>query len=250
MIKINQKFLFSPVFALSLIILSLYSLQGLATQEFRIKDGDTIVVKISSRELTRIAIHGQGRLEKVWGAAGGLEIQPDKEKGEIFVQPKPGSPASVSFFIRDNLGATYTLVAQQHDIPSETIMLKPVAVRKTKLKGGEYQTTPFVESIKILMKGMALGDGLDDSYILNELFDVEVPLWQETKITLHHTYTSDELLGEIYTIENISDIDMILHEREFLNFRANVQAVALEKQALKKGESTLLYVVSRPVGAL
>jgi conjugal transfer pilus assembly protein TraK len=247
MIKSNRKFLFPLLFGMSLIILPIYPIQGLAKQEFKVKDGDTIAVKISSYELTRIAIHGKGRLEKVWGAVGGLEIKPDKENGEIFVQPKEGSPASISFFVRDDLGATYTLIAQQQDIPSETILLKQVSTQKSKLKNGEHKITPFVESIKHLIKGMALESGLDDSYIINDL-DVEVPLWKETKITLNQSYSSDALLGEIYTVENISDADMILHEREFLNFRSNVQAVALENQALKKGGSTLLYIVSLPVG--
>ena len=119
-----------------------------------------MAVKISSRELTRITVEGAGRLAKVWGSAGVLEIQPDKDKGEIFIRPSATAPNSLSFFVRDDQGATYTVVASQHDIPSETILLKPAAPRKRVGRGDRYRTTPFVERVKRLMKGMALGESM------------------------------------------------------------------------------------------
>ena len=221
---------------------------GLATaaQEFKVKDGDTITVKISSRELTRITISGEGRLEKVWGSAGILEIQPDKDKGEIFVRPTNVAPAALSFFVRDDMGSTYTVVAQQHDIPSETIVIKPSTQRKSKSRSSKYRSTPFVETVKRLMKSMALGDSLD-GYSYDDV-ESEVELWAETEITLRRIYSGYELLGEVYTIKNISDEEMNFHEREFLDFGDRVQAAALERLSLNKGESTFLYVVRKPEG--
>lgn len=216
-----------------------------AAQEFRVKDGDTITVKISSRELTRITVGGEGRIDKVWGSVGVLEIQPDKEGGEIFVRPSPTAPTALSFFVRDDLGATYTIVAQQHDIPSETIILKPAAPRKSVGRGSEYRSTPFVERVKKLMKGMALGEAID-GYSFEDT-EKKVPLWAETNIVLHRVYTGYDLLGEIYSIENTSDKEMVFHEREFLDFGDHVQAAALERMKLAKGETTFLYVVRKPV---
>lgn len=217
-----------------------------AAQEFKVKDGDTITVKISSRELTRVTVDGEGRLDKVWGSAGILEIQPDKDKGEIFVRPSRSAPAAFSFFVRDDMGATYTVVAQQHDIPSETIVLKPAASRKSVGRGSEYRSAPYVDRVKRLFKGMALGESIDGySYDDSEQ---EVPLWAETSIVLRRIYTGQDLLGEIYTIENISEKEMHFHEREFMDFGTRVQAVALERLSLGKGESTFLYVVRKPVG--
>lgn len=222
---------------------------GIATsaQEFRVKDGETITIKLSSKELTRIAIQGDGRLDKVWGSAGVLEIEPDKDQGEIFVRPSPQAPTSFSFFVRDDLGGTYTIVATQHDIPSETIILKPAAPRKSIGRGSEYRSTPFVERVKRVIKGMALGDSID-GYSFEDL-EQGVPLWAETEIVLRRVYTGYDLLGEIYTIKNVSKKEMTIHEREFMDFGHEVQAVALERLSLDEGESTFLYVVRKPVGA-
>lgn len=218
-----------------------------AAQEFRVKDGDTITVKISSRELTRITVDGVGRLDKVWGAAGVLEITPDKEKGEIFVRPSRSAPTAFSFFVRDDLGATYTIVAKQHDIPSETVLLKPAAPRKSAGRGSEYRSTPYIERVKRLMKGMALGEDVA-GYTFDDA-EKKVPLWAETNITLRRVYTGYDLLGEIYTLENISDKEIVFHEREFLDFGDNVQAVALEQLSLAKGETTFIYVVRQSLEA-
>lgn len=236
----------TPLAIAMVVAMLLYSGSANAAQEFRVKDGDTITVKVSSRELTRISIQGEGRLDKVWGSAGVLEIQPDKDKGEIFIRPAPGAPTALSFFVRDDMGATYTIVAQQHDIPSETIILKPAAPRRSVGRGSEYRSTPFVDRVKRLMKGMALGEQVDGySY---EDSEKKVPLWAETQIILRRTYTGYDLLGEIYTIQNISDADMNFHEREFLDFGSRVQAVSLERLSLGKGETTFLYVVRKPLG--
>ena len=218
-----------------------------AAQEFRVNDGDTITVKISSRELTRITVDGVGRLDKVWGAAGVLEITPDKEKGEIFVRPSRSAPTAFSFFVRDDLGATYTIVAKQHDIPSETVLLKPAAPRKSVGRGSEYRSTPYIERVKRLMKGMALGEDVA-GYTFDDA-EKKVPLWAETNIALRRVYTGYDLLGEIYTLENISDKEIVFHEREFLDFGDNVQAVALEQLTLAKGETTFIYVVRQSMEA-
>jgi type-F conjugative transfer system secretin TraK len=215
-----------------------------AAQVFRVKDGDTVAVKISSRELTRITVEGAGRLDKVWGSAGVLQIQPDKDKGEIFIRPSATAPTSLSFFVRDDQGATYTVVASQYDIPAETILLKPVAPRKRVGRGDRYRTTPFVERVKRLMKGMALGESME-GYTFDDA-EKKVPLWAETDIVLRRVYTGDDLLGELYTVANVSHEPLTFHEREFLDFGDRVQAVALERQSLPQGQSTVLYVVRKP----
>ena len=63
---------------------------------------------------------------------------------------------------------------------------------------------------------------------------------------LRRVYTGDDLLGEIYTVANVSQASMTFHEREFLDFGDRVQAVALERQSLPQGQSTFLYVVRKP----
>ena len=209
-----------------------------AVQEFHAKDGDTLTIKISSRELTRIAVIN-GRLDTMWGANDSLDVQPDTDKGEIFIHPKLNAAPAFSFFIRDDTGSTYTIIAQQYDIPSETVLIKPKR-RKISEQAGDL-SLPHVAGIKRLIKAMANGDGLDD--FDQTLVDKTVPLWQETQIKLISTYSSTHLLGEVYRIQNISNAEMVLQEQEFSGFGDEVQAIALQHQKLAVGETTLLYIV-------
>lgn len=216
---------------------------ALAQQSFKVKDGDTVAVDISARELTRIAVAKEGRLDSVFGAAGTIEVQPDIERGEVFIRPLPNAPAVLSFFARDDTGGTYTIVATQRNIPSQTIMLDP-ARRQLHMQGAQRdRSVPIVDRVKLLMKGMANNEDLEGYY--REDVDQVVPLWHETKIRLQHYYETLDLFGEVYSLENVSPNAMTFHESEFMDFGDKVLAVALESLALEPGERTRLYVVRR-----
>jgi len=224
------------------VILAFTSFPLLAAQTFNVKDGGTVTINISTNELSRVTIGGAGRIDKVWGTAGVLEIQPDKEKGEIFIRPTQAAPPALSFFIRDDLGATYTLVATHSDIPSETIILTPKGRHKS-VAGTNQRVQPHIEMVKHLVKSMALGNDLE-AYSVED-FQQDVPLWNETQIVLKRVYQGIHLVGEIYTIKNISTEEILFQESEFLDFGSNVQAVALDDLDIAPGEATQLYVVRK-----
>ena len=214
-----------------------------AIQSFPVRDGQTITAVISSRELTRVSVAGAERLEKVWAPAGHLQVQPDAAQGDIFIRPAPGAPASMSFFIRDTAGGTYTIIAQQRDVPSETILLKPqrrVAHPATK----HPRQRPFtaVDKIKRLMRAMALNQ--ETAGFTTERHETPVPLWKETRIQLTNTYTGFHFTGRVYQIRNMSAHPLTLHEQEFIRLVPNVRALALRGFTLPSGEATVLYVVS------
>lgn len=211
-----------------------------AIQEYNVKDGDSVNISISSRELTRIAIRGDGRLKKAWSAAGILEIEADKSQGEIYVKPMLHTPNNFSFFVQDDLGNTYTLRAKKSNIPSETVMLNP-KIKKKRVIYKSYESRLFVINIKKLTKAMALGEEID-SYDQEDL-DTSVPIWKETEIKLKRIYRGDDFLGETYVIRNISDETIIFDEREFIYFGENVKSVSLEKLELAPGAFTFLYVI-------
>lgn len=214
--------------------------QAWAVQNYSVKNGDTITATLSSKDLTRIAIEG-GRLEKVWSTAGIIEVQPDQEKGEVFIRPLPGSASTISFFVTDSLGSTYTILGRKKDVPSESIIIKPKGVAPGTPSGQRYKSQPYVGKIKDLVKAMALNEPLIG--YSEDAVSATVPLWLETQINLHKRYSNHKLIGEVYSIENISAEDLVFHEREFLDFGEAVQAVALEKLKLTPNEKTLLFVV-------
>lgn len=234
--------LMRSVTALVILLLSpLFVTGAFAAQEFVVSDGDTVKAQISARELTRISVEGEGRLDKVWGAPGVLDIQPDLEQGEIFIRPTISAPPALSFFVRDDSGATYTIVAQQYDVPAQTIILRSDAPRKVSGETAQAAALPFVDKVKQLIKSMVLAE-TKGGYRLVETQEL-IPLWEETEIVLRRVYKGARLIGEVYSIKNRTDQTVTLHEREFINLRGRTQAVALEKSSLASGESAFLYIV-------
>ena len=55
-------------------------------------DGETVLAKISRKEVTRIAFE-HGRVQKVTGNAGEFVLEKDDEKGQVFI--RPSDPQSV-----------------------------------------------------------------------------------------------------------------------------------------------------------
>lgn len=214
------------------------SVLGLAAQNIAVDDGKTYSVKVSANELTRITVE-KGRLEKAWSLNTNWDIKADKEGGEIFIRPKDGMSKAFSFFIKDNYGNTYTLVAMPYDIPSETIVLQPNK-RVSKTPRAVDQGQPHVVQLKSLIRDMA--NDAEENYMVTDRNEI-VPLWQEARITLIKQYELNDLMGEVYSLQNVSGKEMVLSEREFAGFGEKVKAVSIESLVLQDKEGTRLYVV-------
>lgn len=222
-------------------VLGPLSINVQAAQEYKVSDGDVVRIKVSAHDLTRIAIKGDGRLTKVRAEREDIEVKEDKKNGQIFIRPKPSVKKSFSFFLSDDSGATYTMLATKVDVPSQSVFLVPDVTFKKSTGVTRFKTHPYTRSIKELMKSMATG-GDPVGYNIRSVGEY-VPLWKETDIYLMKMYVSKDISGEIYKLNNISSSAMQLHESEFLNFGDNVLAVAIEQLALAQGQSTLFYIV-------
>ncbi|MBF0315140.1 MAG: type-F conjugative transfer system secretin TraK [Oligoflexia bacterium] len=227
---------------LLIIVLMVMCSSVFAVQKLIVNDGDVLKVKLSSRELTRLAVEG-GRVDRMWGASGLLESQSDKKDGELFLRPSSTAAKVFSFFVRDNFGSTYTIIAEQQDIPSQTVILAPVK-RISKEEKERYKNRNVVSKIKDLIKAMA-NDELDSKKMESEKHHEEINLWKESRITLVKSYRMEKLKGEVFRFKNISKEAMKLLESEFLNFRKDTLAVAIDQLTLKPEEETNLYVIRR-----
>lgn len=239
--------LFLLLVSLGLLFLSF----GVFAQEFVVSDGDRVDVHISSNDITRIAISGEGRIEKVWGAKGVLSIDPDKDRGEVFIKPRPSAKGLMSFFVRDDSGNTYTIVAQQSNVPSQTIILKPKKVVLPLLGNSstQYKNSTHVDGVKRLIRAMALGGGVAGYSV--EDHSVDVPLWREISITHIRSYRGAKYIGDIYKVVNLTEESLVFHEREFFDFGVGVAAVSMESLRLISTDSTRLFVVrSTPEGGI
>lgn len=226
--------------ALCALFLACVAALASAAQKVSVEEGGSYVIKVSANELSRLSVE-RGRIEKVWSVNTAWDVKADKESGELFVRPRDGVRKAFSFFVKDNYGNTYTLIATPYDIPSETITLQPKRKSGVGLaKKDALADQPYVQQLKVLIKDMVAGNF--DQYMCEEV-DQEVSLWRETKITLAHQCESPSLEADVYRIANVSGKELVMSEREFAGFGIDVQAVALERMVLQPDEWTTLYIV-------
>jgi len=217
-----------------------------AVQLIDVVSGQTATVKVSVKELTRIAMADGARIERVWGMEDHMQVQPDADAGQVFLRPAPGSAKAFSFFVRDDAGETYTLLALPVDMPSDTVLLRSGS--RTATQAGAHsssagigdRTPPHVQRIKSLIRAMATGV-IAEGY-LPDYKREPVELWNEAKV-LRIARFQGELLGEIYEVTNVSGAPMQLAEHEFSRLGTDVAAVAIERHTLAPKQTTRVYVV-------
>ncbi len=217
------------------------SLEGHALQLVDVVDGQTVTVKVSSRDLTRIAMADGGRINRVWGLEGHMQVEPDREGGEVFLRPAPGmTDHAFSFFIRDDQGATHTLLAVPVDMPSDTVLLRSKNQTASVSSGPKPRATPCTENIKHLVRAMAR-EAVPEGY-LPTVEQQEIPLWVEVRFVLTLRYSGD-LSGEVYQLTNISEEEMRLDEREFARLANDIKAVAILEHTLAPQQTTRVYLI-------
>ena len=224
-----------------LLLLLVISLGCFAVQRIQVKDGDQVKVVISRSDVSRLAIEGEGRLKKVWSPQGYLDLQPDKAQGEAFFKAAKGAPQSFSFFARDDFGNTFTIVATQSKVPSQTIMLVQKNRQKVAVTDEPRKALAYKKSVNTLFKAMYLEKELP-GYTTADV-DETVVVWAETTIRLIKTYSNHRFQGEIYEITNVSKEKLEFHESEFFDFGERVLATGLERLSIQANQKTQLYVV-------
>lgn len=223
-----------------------------ALQTLAIPDNGTGIAKISAKEVNRVAVQN-GRIRKIFGADGALQIDIDDEKGEVYLRPldqrtvmRDGArvAAPVNVFITDNQGRTYTLVLETADIPAETILINGTGAAPQRGKTGGARTvlgrdSSYKEAITEAVRVVANRE-VPDGYTERRVNET-VPLWKESNFVLKATYTGEGVRIEHYVLTNTSGTEMRLHESEFA--RSGVLAVGIENAVLRNNGKTNLYIV-------
>ena len=218
-------------------------------EDVPVRDGGSAQITVSARELTRIGMADGSKLGRVLALDGVVDVHPGtdasgKDTGDAFLRPIDPSPGKAfSFFVRDERGATYTLVATTADVPSHTVLLHP-ADPSPVLHGkpSEDKAEPYLRRIKALVRAMG-GTDKEGSYSHQAVGQV-VPVWQQTEAVLDAKWTAgSDLHAEAWTFRNATRDELRLAESQFVGLYPDIRAVAVERQVLKAGEATRVFIV-------
>ena len=212
------------------------SLPASAIQILEGVDGQTLVGKISQKELTRVTVE-RGRIKKVTGNAGEFLLEKDEDKGQIYIRPTLDTATKpINLFVTTDR-ATFTLLLQPVDLPAETIVIKDRAMKSDPTRG--ERSSAHLRVIKNLLLAMA-SDTLPRDMEVREMTK-EVSLWKEARLMLTRTYLGQAITGEKYVLSNVSGKPMVIAEQEL--YRAGVIAVSVENVNLKPDESSNVFVI-------
>lgn len=225
---------------MGLIVLLGWTVIGVAQQRYPVKDGETVTVIVSRYEMNRMTAEGENRLEGAVVIKGEYELLNDKEqKEDLFIKPKNGKP--FSFFLEDNMGNTFTVVAQPQDVPSQTIIFQGKAKQVAADEWARFRGDPHLQRIADLNKAMSNRTPLKGYNRYNQ--DAKRSrIWPDTELRLVMTYESTVYLGEIFELRNISTDVITYLEDDFMNFGNGVLAVGLEHLTVPPNRRTFVFI--------
>lgn len=201
------------------------------------RDGETVLAKVSRKEVTRISID-RGRIRKVTGNAGEFVLEKDEEKGQVFIRPvSPDSTKPINLFISSER-STIGLLLQPVDMPSDAIVIReardaPAGPARIERSGRH------VRAMKNLLLAMA-EDAMPDDMEVREP-GRELALWPGARLTLQRLWLGAGVVGEKYQLVNTGASALDLAERDL--FKRGVMAVSVEQPSLRPGEATQLFVI-------
>jgi len=227
----------SPVLRLLLPLLLSVSHPAAALQILDARDGETVLGKISQKEVTRISFE-RSRIRKITGNAGEFVLEKDEEKGQIYIRPvSPESTKPINLFLTSER-STVALLLQPVDTPSDTIVIRE-ARDSMKSPSRMERSGLHVRTLKNLLLAMA-NDALPDDMTVRESRQ-ELTLWPGVRLTLQRAWLGAGIVGEKYQLANTGNSDVNLRERDL--YKPGVMAVSLERATLPPGAATNLFVI-------
>jgi conjugal transfer pilus assembly protein TraK len=211
-----------------------------ALQTKPVKDNQTVFVKISSTEPSRIFVSGD-RISKTRGMDGVYDLKKDDSLGEVFIQPSPSfQHKPFNLFVTTEQGHHYTLLLNPMGIPAETIELKPLSPSALLASRWE-RSSPYSDVLINLMHDMT-NNNKPEGYAVIDLGKVK-PKKLDNCLTMQllTIYRGNHLQGEIWKLKNDGRGTIRLNPRQF--YVDDARALSLNDESLDAGAETLLYRV-------
>lgn len=192
---------------------------------------------ISDSGPNRIAVTGKKITNAIYDATQ-LDVQTDAVTGQVFVFPR--TQQNVALFLTTEDRETYALTLVPQAITSQEIVLGEAAPKKAR---ESYPQKVFTEAIESASDFDTKVTRLIRALARNELPEGFHATNRCGKGCLK-SMTSDTLEGKVLTHKNTSKTFVTLEEKLF--YTEGVLAVAIPRANLRPGESTRVYVVSKP----
>ena len=210
-----------------------------AAEVLKLVDGQSAPVHISAHSLTRIAMTDGARVVKVLGLGAQVIVHPDAEAGQVFVRPAPGQHEEFSLHVRDDRGATYTLLVIPAELPAGTVYIRPQNQRtgRQESPGQDTQISRIKSWLRLLsLRGVPEGAVYEDH-------NATVALREEVRLRRTGRVRGLGWLADIYRLQNISGAALQLVEQEFSSLGRQPLAVAVELRQLEPGQRTRVFVL-------
>jgi hypothetical protein len=191
---------------------------------------DAAVVKVSSRDLNRIALPS-----KVLKAYTSKPIDVRVEGRDVYVKVPPTVTGPIELYLRTE-DETYTLMLVPVPTPAETVVIKAGAGAGLSLEG-----EPYVRRIKALLRAIASGAapmGYDESPVTDAKEECTLA---QCSLTPLRRFIGSRLSVTEYRLSNRGGEPRTYSEASF--DRPGTRAVAIERQPIEAGGATRLFRV-------
>lgn len=234
----------------SLLIIAIFAVMSQITNAAEFVDANENIPKsvtISSKELTRISIEG-GSISNVKYMDSELDIQSENSNGQLYLRPIVSKP--ISLFITSERGRNYLLTLKPSKTkPADSIIIREgstldeIAERRNaqlKMEQERISRNDAVYSSAVQQFVQSMTASQSDNISCTPAGE-EVPLWNEAMMIRKERCSTENLQGQVFTLTNVSNQQMVLAEQEF--YKRNVIAVAIRQMVLMPGEQTDIYIV-------
>jgi len=183
-----------------------------ALQTKSVLENQKVNAEVGVNELNRIVIDND-RIMQAFGVAGKFTIETEK-------------------------GHTIDLELTSSQITPQTILLKLNALRKT---GSQIQHTSSNQN-QVIELMIAMAGGKSQKGFTTEYAQTTIKNRKDLKVQLIAKYLGSDLVGEIYTLTNLTAQPLIVNEKDFL-LEPTILAIALETKELPIKVSVKLFIV-------
>lgn len=227
--------------ALGLAAMPCIILAAQSAQNVSVSDNQESNITLGSDDYNRIFVQGS-RILQVRGDANAYSIETDNVFGQVYIKPTSLNPFEI--YVTTEGGQTYALAVHVVSGKRQDVGLLPADTQKTKAATFE-SNTPYQQALVTLLRAMGNGEPLD-GFDVTQNKGHAIPLGNVATMTQIGSYAGDSLVGEIFTLQNISTQSLTIKPEQL--YRNKTAAIAMQSESIAPKASTRVFIVENQGG--